>query len=169
MKFKDKNGKVFDGIHFAVMAFCPAVKKLNCVDNCPLYGFHQGNCYDFCTDSPVAAAHLMGYEVIEDNRIESDTVKGVEIDQVKNQVKPLKDWTLEEIKEYCRSRRCEKCSFCDGKSAGKFVCKFTAHVPSVWGLSEKPRFTDEEIADAKALVRIFPDKFDAIRRCDEEI
>lgn len=63
--------------------------------------------------------------------------------------KPLKDWTLEETKQYCTGRDCEHCRFMDGPK-----CKL--HRPEDWDLSEKPRWTEQEVADAKTLCRMWP-------------
>ena len=66
-----------------------------------------------------------------------------------NMDKPLKDWTLEETKQYCTGRDCEHCRFMDGPK-----CKL--HRPEDWDLSEKPRWTEQEVADAKTLCRMWP-------------
>ena len=63
--------------------------------------------------------------------------------------KPLKDWTLEETKQYCTGRDCEHCRFMDGPK-----CKL--HRPEDWDLSEKPRWTKQEVEMAKAIKVLFP-------------
>ena len=64
-----------------------------------------------------------------------------------NMDKPLKDWTLEETKQYCTGRDCEHCRFMDGPK-----CKL--HRPEDWDLSEKPRWTEQEVEDARAVKRL---------------
>ena len=66
--------------------------------------------------------------------------------------KPLKDWTLWEVKAYCTGRDCYKdCEL--AQSPGK--CKILDVTPSEWDLDEKPRFTEQDVEDAKAVKRVF--------------
>lgn len=121
-------------------------------------------------------ARLMGYEVIEENSdnlsqtlINDDKtlIKGVEIDTVKeaNMDKPLKDWTLGEVKAYCTGRDCYKdCEL--AQSPGK--CKILDVTPSEWDLDEKPRFTEQEVERAKAIKVIYPDA-ECLEECDPNI
>lgn len=74
--------------------------------------------------------------------------------------KPLKDWTLGELKEYCGTAvyQCHKgiCPFkniCDritSENQGDHV------VPGDWDLTDKPRFTEQEMERAKAIRLIYP-------------
>lgn len=65
--------------------------------------------------------------------------------------KPLKDWTLGDVKMECASHDdCEGChfhgsAFCDQRGV---LC------PDEWDLSEKPRWTQQEVEDAKTIKRI---------------
>lgn len=70
--------------------------------------------------------------------------------------KPLKDWTLGELKEYCTGRNCvaNECRLNIGGD-GFRNCKVRG-VPSRWDLSDPSRWTAEDIADAKAIKRLFP-------------
>ena len=80
--------------------------------------------------------------------------------------KPLKDWTLGELKEYCGTAvyQCHKgiCPFkniCDritSENQGDHV------VPGDWDLTDHPRFTEQEVEDAKYIKRIL--KVDLVRR-----
>lgn len=75
----------------------------------------------------------------------------------KNMDKPLKDWTLGEAKEYCTSRNgncADDCIF--SKKGIGMVCGI-APKPVWWTLPEKPRFTEQEVEDAKAIKRMFGD------------
>lgn len=75
--------------------------------------------------------------------------------------KPLKDWTLGELKEYCGTAvyQCHKgiCPFkniCDritSENQGDHV------VPGDWDLTDHPRFTEQEVEVAKAIKLLFPD------------
>ena len=75
--------------------------------------------------------------------------------------KPLKDWTLGELKEYCGTAvyQCYKgiCPFkniCDritSENQGDYV------VPGDWDLTDHPRFTAQEVEDAKAIRRMLRD------------
>ena len=74
-----------------------------------------------------------------------------------NMDKPLKDWTLGEAKEYCTSRNgncADDCIF--SKKGIGMVCGI-APKPVWWTLPEKPRFTEQEVEDAKAIKRMFGD------------
>lgn len=75
--------------------------------------------------------------------------------------KPFKDWTLGELKDYCVSNAgklaCQngECPF--QKICDKITdCDRDELVPGDWDLSDKPRFTEQDISDAKALLRVFP-------------
>ena len=76
--------------------------------------------------------------------------------------KPLKDWTLGEIKTECVKRNafCKangKCPFFALQGKGsycKIEDKVEGAVPSDWDLAEPPRWTERDKADAKALKRL---------------
>lgn len=75
----------------------------------------------------------------------------IRITQIK-QDKPLKDWTLGEIKQYCteKGKYCGDCPFLyDGTR-----CKLNS-TPEIWPLESKPRWTEREVEDAKTLKRLF--------------
>ncbi len=76
--------------------------------------------------------------------------------------KPFKDWTLGELKDYCVSV-VGKIACQNGDCPFKRICDkitnngdFDEVVPGDWDLSDKPRFTEQDKADAKALLRVFP-------------
>ena len=73
--------------------------------------------------------------------------------------KPLKDWTLGEIKNYCEKHDCTKDCPC---SASNGECKINRVNPCEWDLEEKPRFTQQEVEVAKAIKLLFPD---AVKVC----
>ena len=79
-----------------------------------------------------------------------------------NMDKPLKDWTLGEAKEYCTSRNgncADDCIF--SKKGIGMVCGI-APKPVWWTLPEKPRFTQQDVEDAKYIKRIL--KVDLVSR-----
>ena len=117
----------------------------------------------------------MGFKVVEDDEpsgnpgqleeacIMECPVCGKEFDihlEEANMDKPLKDWTFSEVQEYCKkqrntSERCSSCKikkFCD-KYLGK---KGESASPKYWDLSEPPRWTEQEVEDAKTLCRMWP-------------
>ena len=132
------------------------------------------------------AASLMGYEVVEeDGHFTEDERKayqdmfnragkstGIKIEDLMqdcdqsqksrnsvakkeeaNMDKPLKDWTLREVNEMCKKRdSCRKCIF---QNKHDKDCKIRTH-PTNWDLSEKPRFTEQEVEAAKAVKVLFP-------------
>ena len=131
------------------------------------------------------AFRLMGYEVVEeDGHFTEDERKayqdmlnragkpmGINIEDLMeeaNMDKPLKDWTLGEAKEYCTSRNgncADDCIF--SKKGIGMVCGI-APKPVWWTLPEKPRFTQQEVEDAKTIKRMFgTDNFTHIHK-DED-
>ena len=129
------------------------------------------------------AARLMGYEVVEeDGHFTKDERKayqdmlnragkstGVKIEDLMqdfdrsqksrnsvakkeeaNMDKPLKDWTLEETQEYCDEHECGFCELFQ-----RHDCLLNSS-PDKWDLSEKPRFTEQEVERAKAIKMIYP-------------
>lgn len=67
--------------------------------------------------------------------------------------KPLKDWTLGELKDYCH-RAPHDCIGCKAKG-DRNNCPFDGE-PAKWILDEKPRFTEQEVERAKAIKLIYP-------------
>ena len=100
------------------------------------------------------AARLMGYEVVEDDMPETAKHK-----EEAKMDKPLKDWTLGELKGYCY-RAPHDCIGCKVKG-GRNNCPFDGE-PAKWDLTERPRFTQQEFEDAKYIKRIL--KVDSVRR-----
>ena len=119
---------------------------------------------------PNEAARLMGYEVVEEHtptheKPHADAIENARVQSKEaNMDKPLKDWTLGEAKEYCTSRNgncADDCIF--SKKGIGMVCGI-APKPVWWTLPEKPRFTQQEVEDAKMLLRVFPERLDSISR-----
>lgn len=76
-----------------------------------------------------------------------------------DQSKPLKDWTLGELKDYCY-RALHDCIGCKVKG-DRNNCPFDGE-PAKWILDERPSFTEQEVEDAKYIKRIL--KVDSVRR-----
>ena len=74
-----------------------------------------------------------------------------------NMDKPLKDWTLGEIKRCCveSKQNCEKCPV-SGEYKTTSDCKL-AIFPAHWDLDDKPRFTEQEVERAKAIKVLWPE------------
>ena len=75
--------------------------------------------------------------------------------------KPLKDWTLGEIKAECKKHgnKHTGCVFwADGGAVG--YCRLEDALdetyPQAWDLAEPPRWTEQDMKDAKALKRLIP-------------
>lgn len=108
-------------------------------------------------DNDQGCEHWENSDKLEETLINDDKtlIKVVESDQVKkeaNMDKPLKDWTLEEVKEYCTRSDCYNgCKLAE--SPGK--CKILDVSPCEWDLDEKPRFTQQEVEDAKTILKVF--------------
>ncbi len=95
-------------------------------------------CKVFCEQYPQEAAKIMGFEIVDKDR---STVKE----------RPLGEWTLREAKDYCNMG--DSCTGCLFRAADS--CK-VGHVPSLWDLQPKPRFTEQDIEAAKAIKLLFP-------------
>ena len=68
------------------------------------------------------------------------------------QDKPLSDWTLGEARELCAGR-----SYCKGCPMAGAVCSIEKVVcPQEWDLTDKPRFTEEEMAAARMFLSAYP-------------
>lgn len=141
-KYRDPNtGKVFNDIEMARQHFCTVPA---CV-NCPLASWNNNTRNEltrkmFCSEYPAEAAQRMGYQVIDDKDKNMDKLD-----------KPLSDWTLGELKEYCFGRDCMcqgGCAFWHG------TCHFRGLSPSSWNLkgpSPRPRLTSTETAIMRAV------------------
>lgn len=145
LKFKDKAGTVFKDIVAAKEHWCQVDEPHNCPE-CPIphTSTHRVPCHDFAQAFPAATAWLMGYKVVEDEKEEP----------VEN-TKPLSEWTLGEVKEYCTARNgnCGDDCLLSNKGIG-MVCK-VALKPVNWILTEPPRFTDAELEQIRAIAVLF--------------
>ena len=70
-----------------------------------------------------------------------------------NMDKPLKDWTLREVEVHCQQKA--RCKDCDMLRQNGYECRFSGG-PYLWDLSDKPRFTEQEVERAKAIKLIYP-------------
>ena len=71
-----------------------------------------------------------------------------------NMDKPLKDWTLEEVKECC-SKHGTCVSECPFSTKNK-LCRMTSN-PCDWDLTDKLRFSGQEVERAKAIRVLWPE------------
>ena len=69
--------------------------------------------------------------------------------------KPLKDWTLGELSDYCK-KVVDPDGNCFNCEAKKYIglCPFEETAPCDWDFEVKPRFTEQEVEDAKAIRRM---------------
>lgn len=183
MKFRSKTGEIvnaesyrFCGENDGRCKECPLFQKISTVID---RGTNADKCNKWVNEHPHEAARLMGYEVVEDgqyicpscgNALPENPIGGYtcpycgygERTEKKeaNMDKPLKDWTLEEVKECCsKYGTCvSECPF----SAKNKLCRMTSN-PCDWDLTDKPRFTQQEVEDAKTIKRVFG-RDGAIRR-----
>ena len=77
-------------------------------------------------------------------------------EKVENMNKPLKDWTLGEVKKLCAETGmdCEKCPF-SVKNEVPPSCRLENDPPDNWDLSERPRWTERDKEDAMMIKRVF--------------
>lgn len=150
MKFRNKNGEVFE-THCDT---CGAGSS-----GCKL-AWKNVKCVLF-RNNPYEAVRLMGYEVVEDepSTPEEAIDKYIKIKREEADMeKPLKDWTLGELKEWCYQYRkahtdkpCEQT--CPIYQRG-ICCREWVHE---WDLEEKPRWTEQEVERAKAIKVLWPE------------
>lgn len=173
MKFRSKTGEIvnaesyrFCGKNDGRCKECPLFQKISTVID---RGMNADKCNKWVNEHPYEAARLMGYEVVEEMRgsqlNEGEMDKEMEKNHFSaikeaNMDKPLKDWTLEEVKECCsKYGTCvSECPF----SAKNKLCRMTSN-PCDWDLTDKPRWTQQEVEDAKTIKRVFG-RDGAIRR-----
>ena len=132
--------------------------------SCPLSQKASSDCLAWCEANPREAAALMGYEVIPepgDDTVPMDTLAETfeKIGEETNMDKPLKDWTMGEAQKYCRSTGCKTCKL-NGRN-----CPINSS-PNNWDLSDKPRFTEQEVERAKAIKVLFPEVIRLERRAN---
>ena len=147
MKFRNKDGEVFQ-THCDTCGIGSS--------GCDLV-WRNVNCELF-RNNPYEAARLMGYEVVEDDYDQSQKSRNsVAKKEDANMDKPLKDWTLGELKGWCYQYRmihtdkpCEQA--CPIYQRGICRCEWVHE----WDLDEKPRFTEQEVERAKAIKVIYP-------------
>lgn len=139
---------------------------------CPLNKKAPSDCLAWCVAHPHEAARLMGYEVVEDgqyicpscgNALPENPIGGYTCpycgygERTKkkeaNMDKPLKDWTLGEVKECCSKHG--TCVFDCPFSTKNKLCRMTSN-PCDWDLTDKPRWTQQEVERAKAIKLIYP-------------
>ena len=167
MKFRSKTGKVVLTIDEALEQFCDS--KEDC-DYCEIrepvqqYKGTKRPCHEYTRANPHEAARLMGYEVVEDEPVgNSEQLEEANMD------KPLKEWTLGELKEWCYQYRnahtnkpCEQT--CPIYQRG--IC--SREWVHEWDLEEKPRWTEQEVERAKAIKVLYPEA-DKLDECDPQI
>lgn len=67
--------------------------------------------------------------------------------------KPLAEWTLKDVKEHCDGFSDRDCLECEFIRTGLYpIC---GNYIAGWDLTEKPKFTEQEVQDAKTIMRIF--------------
>lgn len=147
MKFRNKDGEVFQ-THCDTCGIGSS--------GCDLV-WRNVNCELF-RNNPYEAARLMGYEVVEDdcNQLQK-SCNSVAKKEEANMDKPLKDWTLRELKAWCYQY---------GSTHTESPCEQTCPMyhrgicsrewVHEWDLDEKPRFTEQEVERAKAIKVIYP-------------
>ena len=115
----------------------------------------------YCQDHPQELLILMNYDEVEDEPSGNPgKLKEANMD------KPLKDWTLGELSDYCK-KVVDPDGNCFNCEAKKYIglCPFEETAPCDWDFEVKPRFTEQEVERAKAIKVIYPDA-DTLEECD---
>ena len=180
MKFRSKTWKVVLTIDEALEQFCDS--KEDC-DYCEIrepvqqYKGTKRPCYEYTRANPYEAARLMGYEVVEDDKV-------VEIDQVKkeetNMDKPricdvlgvevnenfkFNDFPFDECKVYFVGTDGEIINAKGGSVTGGELCYIINNPDRI---IHKPRWTEQEVERAKAIKVLYPEA-DNLNECDPQI
>lgn len=164
MKFRNpETGEMYIGILNAMNHYCDS--KKDC-DDCQIkepvqvYKGQKHPCYAYVADNPHEAASLMGYQVVEDEPVSdcNGLNEGTNCTPVKedaNMGKPLKEWTLGELKEWCyqyrKSHTNKPCEQTCPIYQRWICCREWVHE---WDLEEKPRWTQQEVERAKNLLEV---------------
>ena len=164
MKFRSKTGEVLAGEQ-AQLRFC---KGRHCCE-CPMNQESPAKecCVDFRKSHPHEAARLMGYEVVEDDHIPQAEKKeetnmgkprlcevlGVDVDEVFTIATPVRKST------YCRIDEKGKIY----NTCVETLCYAINHPDCI---IRKPRWTEQEVEDAKAIRRIMSEYTDIVRKKD---
>lgn len=176
MKFRSKTGEVVLTIDEALEQFCDS--KKDC-DYCELrelvqqYAGTKKPCHEYVRANPYEAARLMGYEVVEDDKV-------VEIDQVKkeetNMDKPricevlgvevnenfkFNDFPFDECKVYFVGTDGEIRNAKGGSVTGGELCYIINNPDRI---IRKPRWTEQDKEDALMVKRVFGEHQIGVRR-----
>ena len=85
--------------------------------------------------------------------LEDDCVEPRKHKEEANMDKPLKDWTLGEVKIYCeKTEACKGCP-CSNEDG---TCKINRVTPCNWALSERTRWTEQEVELFRAIQVLYP-------------
>ena len=101
----------------------------------------------------------------EESSLEEAIDKYLEIKKKEaNMDKPLKDWTLGELSDYCK-KVVDPDGNCFNCEAKKYIglCPFEETAPCDWDFEVKPHFTQQDVEEAKAIRRVF-DRDGTIKR-----
>lgn len=142
----------------------PTVLNLgvNWICRCSLCGCPQDYKHNYCPN----CGALMGYEAVAEKRENVGEMREPQLnveEKEANMNKPLKDWTLGGLKDYCHHAP-HDCIGCKVKG-DRNNCPFDGE-PAKWNLDEKPRFTQQDIDDAKMIRAVFG-KNGTIKRYDK--
>ena len=173
MKFRNpETGEVFVNELLMQADYCIGKE---CFCGCVLQKY-MPNCSKFVKDNPHEAARLMGYEVVEDDKV-------VEIDQVKkeaNMDKPricevlgvevnenfkFNDFPFDECKVYFVGTDGEIRNAKGGSVTGGELCYIINNPDRI---IRKPRWTEQEVERAKAIKVLYPEA-DHLDECDPQI
>ena len=186
MKFQNKNGETFRG---STIKFCG--KYLLQCENCPIFPMLQvsppsnvrGACDDWIAGNPREAARLMGYEVVvEDDCDQSQKSRNsVAKKEEANMDKPRICEVLGvEVGEKFKVRgqqdilsiKKDGSIIFDGDPAVKDLSSLLLwlvyHPEDIERIEEKPRFTEQEVEDAKSVKRVFG-RDGTVKRLKKEI
>ena len=120
---------------------------------------------EWMKEHPHEAARLMGYEVVEE--CDHNAFSRISVafgEKEANMDKPLKDWTLGECKAWCEKNDGE----CPKGCPIERICDLMEQSPAMLDLDDEPRFTQQDVEDAKSVKRVFG-RDGTVKRLKKEI
>lgn len=172
MKFRNPKTGEFFTLHAAVEKVC--TNDYDRCEKCPLGEIECENCFAYVDNHPHETARLMGYEVVEDEQMQTHEkthadaienacvhceevgmdkpgiceVLGVEVGEVFG----FNDFPFDEPKEFVVNEKGEIRPNGDGCITSGEICCI---INNAGCIIRKPRWTQQEAEDAKAMMHIF--------------
>lgn len=146
--------------------YCRVATKVLC-SQCKLRRMEYGlNCTVFTIQNPQEAAEIMGFEYLGATDVEDLTLLNLNKPEESNTMydtnKPVMEWTLDEVRQYCTLHGCNKqCRFYNKEANTN--CEISSEHPNYWNFTDKPKWTDGEIQWARNIKALYNSNIDGMR------